>query len=85
MEEIKVGRVSKYFGHISVAAIELENGPLKVGDRVHVKGHTTNFEQTVDSIQIEHESVQEAKLGASIGIRVKERVRPHDEIYRVKD
>ena len=84
MEETKVGRISKYFGHIGVAAIELENGSLKVGDLIHIKGHTTDFEQPVDSMQIEHESVKEAKPGDSIGIKVKDRVRPHDDVFVVK-
>lgn len=84
MEETTVGTVSKYFGHIGVAAIEVENGTIKVGDTLHIKGHTTDFEQKVDSIQIEHEPVEEAKPGDSIGIKVKERVRPHDQVLKVE-
>ncbi|GAI15070.1 unnamed protein product, partial [marine sediment metagenome] len=55
----------------------------KVGDTIHIKGHTTDFEQEIESMQIENEPVKEAKSGDSIGIKVKERVRPHDLVYKV--
>ncbi len=82
MKEIKIGKVSKYFVHPEAAAIELE-GAVKVGDTIHIKGHTTDFEQEIESMEIENESVKEAKPGDSIGIKVKERVRPHDLVYKV--
>jgi len=82
MAEERIGTVDHYFAHIGVAGIAL-TAPLRVGDRIHVRGHTTDFEQAVDSIQIEHESVQEAKGGASVGIKVSERCREGDEVYRV--
>lgn len=82
MKEIKIGKVSKYFVHPEAAAIELE-GEVKVGDTIHIKGHTTDFEQEIESMEIENESVKEAKSGDSIGIKVKERVRPHDLVYKV--
>jgi len=59
-EEKEIGKVSSYFTHVSVAAIEL-TGKLKVGDKIHIKGHTTDFEQKVDSMQIERKEVKEAK------------------------
>ncbi|MGQ9680443.1 MAG: translation elongation factor-like protein [Candidatus Bathyarchaeia archaeon] len=80
----KVGSVSHFFSKISVAVVEL-TAPLKVGETIAVKGMTTNFEQTVDSMQIEHEAVDEAKKGDSIGLKVKERVREGDIVYRIKD
>jgi len=83
MEEKKVGEVIKFFGKIGVAAIRLSEGSLKVGDQIHLVGHTTNFSQTVDSMQVENKSVQEAGPGADIGIRVKEKVREHDVVYKV--
>ncbi len=83
MEEQKVGVVTHYFGHIQVAAIELTDGELKVGDTIHVKGHTSDFTQPVESIQIEHESVEQATLGQTIGLGVKEHVREHDVVYKV--
>lgn len=82
MEE-KIGRVVHYYTKLGVAAIELTDGNLKVGDRIHIQGHTTNFEQEVESMQIEHADVTEAKKGDSIGIRVKEHVREHDIVYKV--
>jgi translation elongation factor EF-Tu-like GTPase len=83
MEEKKVGEVIKFFGKISVAAIRLSEGSLKVGDTIHVVGHTTDLTETVDSMQIENKNVQEAGPGADIGIKVKERVREHDTVFKV--
>ncbi len=83
MEEKQVGEVMKFFAKIGVAAIRLSEGSLKVGETIHVVGHTTNFSQTVDSMQVENKEVQEAGPGADIGIRVKERVREHDAVYKV--
>lgn len=82
MKETKVGRVVTYFAHPEAAAIELEDH-LKVGDTIHIKGHTTDFEQEVESMQIENETVQEAKKGDSIGVKVKERVRRNDVVYKL--
>jgi translation initiation factor IF-2 len=83
MEEKKVGLIIKFFGKIGVAAIRLTDASLKVGDQIHVVGHTTDFSQSVDSMQIENQNVQEAGPGADIGIKVKERVREHDIVYKV--
>lgn len=82
MEEKEVGRVSHYFSKIGVAAIELTD-TLAVGDTIHIQGHTTDFTQTVESLQIEHESVEQAGAGQAIGIKVKDRVREHDKVYKV--
>lgn len=82
MQEEKIGVVSKYFAKPQVAAVSLE-GQLHVGDKIHIKGHTTDFEQTVGSMQIENEPVKEAKAGDDVGIKVNERVRPNDEVYMV--
>jgi len=84
MEEIKVGTVVKYFAKPSVAAINLSDGPLRVGDTIRIKGHSTDMEQVVDSMQIEHAQVTAAEKGSSIGIKVNERVREHDVVYVVK-
>jgi len=83
MEEKKVGEVIKFFGKIGVAAIRLSEGPLKVGDTIHIVGHTTDFTQPIDSMQIENKNVQEAGPGADIGVKVKDRVREHDVVYKV--
>jgi putative protease len=83
MPELQVGVVSHYFGHIEVAAIELTDGALEVGDMIHILGHTSDFTQPVDSMQIEHESVEKAKKGDAIGIKVVEHARVHDVVYKV--
>ncbi len=81
-ELIEIGTVSHFFTKISVAVIELK-APLTVGDRILIKGSTTNLEQVVDSMQIEHKNVQKAQAGQSIGLKVKERVRANDTVYKV--
>lgn len=82
-EEKEIGRVSSYFSNVGVAAIQL-SGKLKIGDKVHIKGHTTDFEVSVDSIQIERKDVKEAKKKDHIGIKVPEKVRPNDKVFLVK-
>lgn len=84
MPEEEVGKVSDYFAKVGVAAIEL-TGSLSVGDTIHFKGHTTDFEQKIESMQIEHQNVEKANPGDSIGIRVSERVRQHDVVYKVTE
>lgn len=84
MKEVEVGKATHYFSHLEVAAIEL-SGKLKVGDKVHIKGHTTDFVQVVESMQIEHQSVTEASAGDSIGLKVKEKVREGDTVYKVEE
>lgn len=81
--EKEIGEVSTYFSHVGVAAIKLSAG-LKVGEKVHIKGHTTDIEQKVDSIQIENKAVKEAKKGNHIGIKVADKVRPNDKVFLVK-
>ncbi len=83
MSEKKIGVISHYFGKISVAGIEIEKGKLEAGDTIHIKGHTTDFQQTIKSMQIDLQTVEAAKKGDSIGIKVSERVREHDEVYKV--
>lgn len=82
MEEKKeIGKITRFFPKISVAVVELKE-PLSVGDKIWIKGSTTNFEQTVDSMQIEHQNIQRAEAGQSIGLKVKEKVRENDHIYK---
>jgi hypothetical protein len=78
----EVGKVAHFFSKISVAVIDL-NAPLSVGDKIRVMGPTTDFEQTVESMQIEHENVKIAKASQSIGLKVKEYVREKDLVYKV--
>jgi len=84
MPENIVGKVVDYFAKVEVAAIEME-GELKVGDIVHFKGHTSDFIQTVESMQIDNEVVEEAKPGDSVGMKVINRVRNHDVVYKVTE
>jgi len=82
-EELQeVGKISHFFSKISVAVVDL-TATLSVGDRIRIQGPTTDFEQTVDSMQIEHADVKTAKAGQSIGLKVKERVREKDTVYKV--
>jgi len=82
MEEKLVGKIVHYFGKIQVAIIEL-TGELKVGDKVHIKGHSTDFEQDITSMQIDHANVEKAKKGDAIGIKVDQKVREEDEVYLI--
>ena len=83
MEEKKIGFISNYFSKISVAAIEIMNATVSVGDTLHFLGHTTDFKSTVHSMQIEHISITEAKKGDSVGIKVSEKVREKDRVYKI--
>ena len=83
MAEQKIGVITHYFGKIGVAAIEVTAGELRVGDTIHVKGHTSDFTQTVDSMQLEHDTVQSAKKGQTVGVKVTEHARQHDEVFKV--
>lgn len=78
----EVGTITHYFTKISVAIVELTD-TLSVGDRILIKGITTDFEQTVDSMQIEHTNVEKAEAGQSIGLKVNERVREGDTVYKI--
>ncbi len=83
MAEQLLGTVTHYFGKASVAAIKLTEGQLSVGDTIHVRGHTSDFTQNVDSMQIDGKPVETADVGDEIGIRVAEHTREHDEVYRI--
>ena len=78
----EVGRVSGFFAHPSVAIVELR-APLKVGETVYVKGHTTDFQQTVDSLQVDRQPLTEAQPGQSVGLKVVQRCRKHDVVYKL--
>lgn len=79
----KIGKVFKYFKEPSVAAIKIEEGKLEVGDKVRFKGENTDFEQKIESMEIEGTEVEEVKSGDKVGIKVDERVRPNDEIIKI--
>ncbi|MFQ5988790.1 MAG: translation elongation factor-like protein [Candidatus Methylomirabilales bacterium] len=83
MGETQVGRVTRYFGKVGVAAVEIQAGDLHIGDTICIRGKTTDFSQTVESMQLEHEVVQKAVPGQLVGIKVRERVRENDLVYKV--
>jgi putative protease len=82
MAEVEVGRITHYFSKIGVAAMEL-SGPVRVGDTLHIKGHTSDFTQQIDSMQLDNQSVQEAGAGQSVGFRVAQHARQHDLVYKI--
>lgn len=84
-EEKLLGKVSHFFNKISVAVIDLTEEGLKVGDKIHLKGGERDFEQTVGSMQVEHQDIQEAKKGDSVGLKVDEPVREGYEVYKVME
>jgi translation elongation factor EF-1alpha len=85
MTEEKVGEVMKFFSKAGVAAIKLTEGTLRIGDRIKIKGHTTDFEDQIQSMQIENKPVEKAEVGEMIGIKVKERVREKDLVYKITE
>jgi putative protease len=78
---VEIGRITHFFSKISVAVIELTK-PLAVGDTILIKGPTTDLEQIVESMQIEHKNIQRAEAGQSIGLKVAQRVREKDMVYK---
>ena len=82
MPEKEIGTISHYYGHINVGIIQLSDS-LKAGETIHIKGHSEDFNQAVDSMQIEHTSVPEAKAGDAIGIKVLQKVHPGDKVFKV--
>ncbi|MBN1103702.1 MAG: hypothetical protein JXL84_09850 [Deltaproteobacteria bacterium] len=83
MPEEQVGVIVKFFSKPSVAAVEVMGGGFKKGDLLHYIGHTTDFTEQVDSLEIDNKAVEEAQAGALVGIKVKERVRENDKVYKV--
>jgi len=84
MDEEQIGTVVKFFAKPSVAAIEITAGELRVGEKIHIRGHTTDFEETVNSMQVEKEAIEEAKPGYLVGIKVGDRVREGDKVFKAK-
>lgn len=79
----KVGEVTHYFPHVNAAAVMVLKGGINVGDQLYIKGHTTDFKEKVNSIQLDHVSIQAGKKGQEIGLLVKSRVRIGDSVYRI--
>ena len=83
MSEEKIGEVVKFFAKPSVAAVKITQGELKVGDTVKFTGHTTDFQDSIQSMEINNAAVEKAVAGDYIGIKVADRVRPGDEVFKV--
>ena len=83
MSERKIGVISHYWGKLGVAGVSITDGELKVGDTIHIKGHTSDFTQSVESMQTESQSVEVAGPGDDVGIKVVEHARGHDEVFKV--
>ena len=78
-----VGKVTHYFPHVNAAVLIVKKKGLKIGDQILIKGHTTDFKEQITSMQIDRTPISEAKKGDEIGLFVKERVRAHDEVYKI--
>jgi len=78
-----IGKVTHYFPHVNAAVLVVKKGPLKIGDTILIKGHTTHFEQQIESMQIDRTPITVAKKGEEIGLGVKGRVREHDKVYKI--
>lgn len=85
MPEVEVGVVQHYFDNVGVGAIEMTDGELAVGDTIRIKGHTTDLTTTIHSMQIDRQDVEKVQKGDSIGIKLDEKVRIHDKVFKVTD
>ena len=85
MVEEKIGVVEHFFTNVSVAAIKITDGELKVGDTIHIVGAHTDFKQKIESMEIDRNPVQSVKPGDDVGIKVKDRVREHDIVYKLPE
>jgi translation elongation factor EF-1alpha len=84
MSGVQIGQITHFFDHISVAVLSLTE-PLRIGDTVHILGHSTDFKQEVTSLQIEHQPVNEAKPGDDVAMKVIQRVHTHDKVFKLTD
>ena len=84
MEE-EIGKISHYFSKINVGVLELSKGKLHVGDTIHIKGHTSDFYQKVESMQVENSPIDKAKQGDPVGIKVESPVRENDVVFKVTE
>jgi len=83
-EEEALGTITHYYTHLGVAIVQVNKGMVKTGDTIHILGHFTDFTQPVESMEYEHQKIDQAEAGQSVGLQVKDHVRPHDIVYRVK-
>jgi hypothetical protein len=85
MPETKVGVITHYFGKLGVAVIKATEATISVGDKIHIKGHTTDCTQAIESLQIEHQSVPRIEIGQEAGMKVSCHAHEHDEVFKVTD
>ena len=83
MTELKIGTVTHYYNHLHVAGVIITDGELHTGDKIHIKGHTSDFAQEVESMEMDHGHVDVARPGDDIGIKVVDHAREHDTVYLV--
>ena len=83
--EEKVGTVTGYYAKIGVAVVHLTDGALRVGDQIRIRGHTTDFTQAVESIQVEHREIEHADRGSEVALKVRERVHRNDQVLRIRE
>jgi len=84
MSGTQIGQINHYFDHLNVASLVLTE-PLHVGDTIHILGHSTDFKQKVNSLQIDHQAVDEAKPGDDVGVKVIQKVHVHDKVFKLTD
>jgi len=84
MEE-EIGRITHYFSKVNVGILEMTKGKLRIGDTIHIKGHTTDFYQNINSMQVDHNSVESAESGDLIGLKVENQVREKDLVFKVSE
>jgi len=82
--EVAVGTVTHYYSHLGVAIVQINNGSLTTGNSIHIQGHSTDFTQPVESMELEHQHIDKASIGQIVGLRVKDHVRVHDIVYLIK-
>jgi putative protease len=85
MSEQQIGGITHWFGKIKVIVIEIHKGKLSVGDTIRIKGQTTDFTHTIDSMQLDGETVEKAKKGQSVGVKVSTRARRTDSVFKIAD
>ena len=85
MEEKQIGTIMDFFAKIGVAAFHVEGAVLKVGDTIHIKGHTSDCTQVVESLEVEHHSIPRIEVGEEAGMKVRCHVHEHDEVFKVTD
>jgi len=85
MTEQEIGFVDHWYGHLNVAGVKVTAGHIKEGDTLHFKGHTTDFTETANSIELEHKHKTQADVGDAVGVKVSQKVRIHDKVYKVTE